>query len=82
MLNVTAVQPTSIGNLRVYPDGGEFGGTLPPNSSSINYIPGRDIPNLVVVGLVPVGVVDFWSDSPGKVNIVADVIGYITAPVK
>jgi len=81
VLNVTAIGPTSGGNLRVYPDVDGTGATPAPNASSINYIAGRDIPNLVVVGLPADGRVDFWSDSFGTVQLAVDVLGYLTDPV-
>jgi len=77
VLNVTAIGPTGPGNLRVFP--WQFS-DVPPNASSLNYIPGRDIPNLVVVGMGSGGWVDFWSDTSGTVNLAADVVGYVTAP--
>jgi hypothetical protein len=48
VLNVTAVSPTSNGNLRVFP-AAAGAATLVPLASSVNYIPGRDIPNMVIV---------------------------------
>ncbi|MDT0165897.1 endo-1,4-beta-xylanase [Actinotalea sp. AC32] len=82
VLNVTAVRPTTVGNLRVYPDAAG-GGSTPPDASSVNYVPGRDIPNMVVVEIPTSGVVTFWSDVPtgGQVHLVVDVVGYV-APVQ
>ncbi|WP_298459670.1 S8 family serine peptidase [uncultured Cellulomonas sp.] len=78
VLNVTAVGPTARGNLRVYPDADGDGRTPPPDASAINYVPGRDIPNLVVVALPPDGRINVYSDQPGgSVHLVADVVGYI-----
>ncbi|KQR12076.1 carboxypeptidase regulatory-like domain-containing protein [Cellulomonas sp. Leaf334] len=78
VLNVTAIGPTSLGNLRVYPNAP--GSTVPPTASTINYVPGRDIPNLVVVALPADGIVNLYSDmSPGgMVHVAADVVGYIS----
>lgn len=80
VLNVTAIGPTTVGNLRVYPDEDGTGATLPPAASQINYIPGRDIPNLVVVGVPADGRITFYSDqiAGGAVNLAVDVIGYTT----
>jgi hypothetical protein len=79
VLNVTAAGPTVNGNLRVYPDTAGTRRTAPPVTSSVNYIPARDIPNLVIVALPPNGHVNFWSDqSSGSVQLIADVVGYIT----
>lgn len=81
VLNVTAIGPNTNGNLRVYPDTDGGGTTPPPNASVINYIPGRDIPNQVVVALPSNGLVNFWSDTGagGVVDIAVDVVGYVTA---
>ncbi|GEK20318.1 Ig-like domain-containing protein [Cellulomonas xylanilytica] len=79
VLNVTAIAPTSLGNLRVYPSGSGV-----PNASTINYIPGRDIPNLVVVDLPDTGpaTVTLYSDMApgGTVHVAADVAGFVVAP--
>ena len=82
VLNVTAIGPTSIGNLRVYPDSDGTGTTPPPAASSINYIPGRDIPNQVVVALPANGQVNFYNDGAGggTIHLAVDVAGYITTP--
>jgi hypothetical protein len=81
ILNVTAVQPESLGHLRVYPDTAGNGATTPPETSSVNYIPGRDIPNMVVVQLPADRKVDFYSVS-STTDMVVDVIGYIQTPVR
>ena len=79
VLNVTAIHPSSTGNLRVYPSD-ETGELPPPDVSSINYIPHRDIPNLVVVGLSADGLIDVYSDQPEgeTVDVAIDVLGYLT----
>lgn len=76
LLNVTAIGPTTAGNLSVYGD--TAGTSLPPGSSSVNYIPGQATPNLVLVPLAPDGKVNFYSDQPAsaRVNIAADLVGY------
>ncbi|KQY42827.1 hypothetical protein ASD18_17715 [Cellulomonas sp. Root137] len=78
VLNVTAIGPSALGNLRVYPNA--TGSTTPPTASTINYVPGRDVPNLVVVALPDDGIVNLYSDmSPGgTVHVAADVVGYIS----
>jgi hypothetical protein len=78
VLNVTAIHPDTVGNLRVYPGDPNQGD--PPNASSINYIPGRDIPNLVVVGLPAERFIDVFSDQPdgGTVDLAFDFVGYVT----
>lgn len=81
LLNVTAIGPTSNGNLRVYPDSDGTGRTPPPGASSINYIPGRDIPNQVVVALPSDGRINLYNDAVGSgtVHLAIDVVGYIGA---
>jgi hypothetical protein len=83
VLNVTAVSPTAFGNLRVYPDTNGLGTTTPPNSSVVNYIPGRAIPNMVIVQIPPDRKIDFYNNqgaSSSRTDLVVDVIGYISAP--
>ncbi len=77
VLNVTAIDPSGYGNLRVYPSGlGDV-----PFASTLNYVPGRDIPNLVVVDLPDDGsaTVTLFSDmvAGGTVHVAADVAGYV-----
>ena len=80
VLNVTAVAPSAAGNLRVYPDTAGTGRTPPPGTSSINYVPGRDIPNMVVVALPANGTIDLYSDQiSGTTHVVVDIVGYIGA---
>lgn len=79
ILNVTAVQPSGLGHLRVYPDTAGNGATMPPDTSNLNYIPGRDIPNMVVVQLPADRRVNFYSVN-STTDMVVDVIGYIKAP--
>ncbi|KGM10217.1 pullulanase-type alpha-1,6-glucosidase, partial [Cellulomonas carbonis] len=78
LVNVTAIQPTSVGNLRVFPDVNGDGTTPAPNASTVNYIPGRDIANLAVVDLPSNGRIALLSDSPGTVHVAVDVVGYVT----
>ncbi|GEK20317.1 Ig-like domain repeat protein [Cellulomonas xylanilytica] len=79
VLNVTAMAPSGLGNLRVYPTGSDV-----PNASTVNYIPSRDIPNLVVVDLPDSGPATFrvYSDmvAYGSVWLAADVAGFVVAP--
>jgi hypothetical protein len=76
VLNVTAIHPTAPGNLRVYP--GDVGEGEPPNASSLNYVPGSDTANLVVVDLPVDGQIALYSDQhTGSVDVAIDVLGYI-----
>lgn len=75
LLNVTAVGPPTVGHLRIYPS---RPGSTPPDVSSLNYIPGRDISNLVVVDLTAgQGVIDLYSVNSSS-HIVVDLVGYTT----
>ena len=80
ILNVTANGPPTLGNLRIYPDTAGNGQTPPPGASSINYIVGRHIPNLVTVAIPSDGRIDLYSDQfpGGTVDVAVDVVGYIT----
>ncbi len=82
VLNVTVVQPTNFGHIRVYPDTNGLGTTTPPIMSNINFIPGRDIPNMVIVQLPPGRTIDFYTaySGSGQTNLKVDFIGYIGAP--
>ena len=83
VLNVTAVGPTEFGNLRVYPDTNGLGTTAPPLASSLNYIPGRAIPNMVIVQIPADRKIDFYNNqglSSSRTDLIVDVIGYISAP--
>jgi hypothetical protein len=84
VLNVTAVQPTNYGHLRVYPDTNGLGTTPPPIMSNLNFIPGRDIPNMVIVQLPPGRTIDFYAayGGYGQTDLKVDLIGYIAAPPK
>lgn len=76
VLNVTAVGPTGVGNLRV----GPWADGSVPSTSVVNFIAGRDIPNQVVVGLGADGRVMLHADMlRGRVHAVVDVVGYVHA---
>jgi hypothetical protein len=79
VLNVTVAQPTNYGHLRVYPDTNGLGTTPPPTMSNLNFIPGRDIPNMVIVQLPPNRTIDFYTvfAGPGRTDLVVNIIGYI-----
>ncbi|MFS0703776.1 IPT/TIG domain-containing protein [Cellulomonas sp. 179-A 9B4 NHS] len=78
ILNVTAIHPSSVGNLRVYPDYLGTGGGAPVPGSVLNYIGGRDIPNQVVVPLPPNGRVTLYNDMfSGSTEAAVDVVGYV-----
>ncbi|MHB8263431.1 MAG: IPT/TIG domain-containing protein [Acidimicrobiales bacterium] len=72
VVTVTAIASPSAHNgyLTVYPTG-----TNPPTASSLNYIPGAAIPNLVTATLGKGGQVSIYSSS-ADVNVAVDVEGY------
>ncbi|GAA5193097.1 hypothetical protein GCM10023322_54180 [Rugosimonospora acidiphila] len=70
VLNVTATQPTKSGFLTVYPDGQPR-----PGTSSVDWVPGVSVPNLVTVPVLN-GKVDFYNGSAGTVHVLADLAGY------
>jgi hypothetical protein len=69
-LNVTATDPTVASHLSVYP-----GGSARPGASSLNFVKGQTIPNLVLVPLGPGNTVTFYNNA-GTVNVIADLVGY------
>ncbi len=74
ILNVTAVSSPAAGNLRVF-SGDRW---RHPDTSTLNYIEGRDVPNLVVVPLDSSPDTFLYSDSDlGTPFVVADVVGYV-----
>ncbi len=72
VLNVTAAaSPESpAGFLTIYPYG-----TNPPTASSLNYVPGDVVPNLVTVALGEGGQIAIYS-SASDVDLIVDVEGY------
>jgi hypothetical protein len=69
ILNVTAVNPSAAGYLTVYPCGGAT-----PNVSSVNYVPGYNVPNYVTVGIGEGGDVCVYSYA--ATDAIVDVSGY------
>jgi hypothetical protein len=70
VLNVTAVAPSAASFLTVYPsDVGK------PTASNLNFPPGVNIPNLVVVKVGSDGQVDVYNDQ-GAVDVIFDVVGW------
>ncbi len=71
VLNVTVNAPAQPGNITVYPDA-----TTMPLASNLNFVPGQTIPNLVVAKIGANGNVALTNNSPGTVQLIADVAGY------
>jgi hypothetical protein len=74
VMNVTAVNTSSGGNLKVYPDAS--GGV--PNVSNLNFGPGQTVPNLVIVRIPADRKIDFYVESPGSADLIADLEGYFS----
>jgi hypothetical protein len=72
ILNVTVTEPTSAGFVTVWPTG-----TAMPLASSLNFVAGQTVPNLVMVKLGAGGQVSLLN-SAGSSHLLADVVGYVT----
>jgi hypothetical protein len=70
VMNVTAVDPTRGGFFTVYP-----AGHARPTASSLNFMPGDDVPNLVTMPLGTGGDVIVYN-SAGSTQLVVDVVGW------
>ena len=70
VLNVTVVGPSDAGFLAVWPSGEPR-----PDSSSINFVPGEVVANMVEAKLGTDGKVSIYNHA-GDVDVIADVVGY------
>ena len=73
VLNVTATTPTVDSFLAVYPAGGTV-----PSTSSLNFVAGQTIPNLVVVQVPSSGQIAFTVGA-GSVHVIVDLVGYFSS---
>ena len=71
VINVTAVAPAASGDVVVYPDGQST-----PTASNLNFAAGQTVPNLVIVPIPADGVIDFYLQSSGSADLLADLEGY------
>jgi hypothetical protein len=71
VLDVTASAPTAAGKVTVYADA-----TAPPGLSNLNFVAGQSLPRLLIAPVGTDGKVDLGNDSPGTVQLSADVVGY------
>ena len=71
VLNVTVTQPATSGYVTIWADG-----TPMPKVSSLNFVAGQTVPNLVFAPLSAAGKVDLNSYSAGTIQLIADVFGY------
>ena len=70
VVNLTVTQPSAPGFITAYPTGTER-----PNASSLNFIPGQTVPNLVVAKVGQNGQISLFN-SAGATHLVADIVGY------
>jgi hypothetical protein len=71
VLNVAVVHPSAAGSLTAWPD------LLPrPSSSAVRFAAGPTVSNLVIVRVGDSALFDFYNGSAGRVDVVADVLGY------
>ncbi|MGB2568027.1 DUF1565 domain-containing protein [Micromonospora citrea] len=73
VLNLTVTKPTAAGFLRIYPDG-----TNLPDVSSVNFVAGETVPNLVTVPMSN-GRLRIHHTGTGTAHIVADLQGFYAA---
>ncbi|WP_329565297.1 PKD domain-containing protein [Kitasatospora sp. NBC_01266] len=71
VLNVTAVSKGRDGHVTVYPTGSKQ-----PTTSSVNYVGGQAVPNLITVPVGPTGAVSFANSWGGDVDLVVDISGF------
>ena len=72
VLNVTVVDQRAPGYLSVYPS------DRTPQASSINFVPGLDVANQVVVPIGADGRIVLLNSSAGATDLIVDVAGYFT----
>ncbi|MET8462773.1 right-handed parallel beta-helix repeat-containing protein [Micromonospora zamorensis] len=72
VLSVAVTAPTTSGVLTVYP----YGWTAPA-ASSLNFVAGQTIPNLVTVPVVN-GQVNIFNNSSGNTHVIADLAGWFS----
>ncbi len=68
-LNVTALNPAANGFMTVWP-----AGAPKPNASNLNFVPGRVVPNMVIVPLGVDGKISLWSSA--SLDVLVDVLGW------
>jgi hypothetical protein len=80
-LNVTAVDPSAPGNLRVFPEptSGPPSASGVPNTAAVNYVPNVDSGSYILTTVGNGGKIDLYSDSTGTTNVVIDELGTVAA---
>ncbi len=74
VLNVTVTQPTNAGFLTVYPGSGAT-----PTASTLNFLAGKTVTNLVMVPIGGDGTVDFHYTGTGSLALIVDTVGELGA---
>lgn len=74
-LNLAVTQPTTSGNVRLYPADAPV-----PTVSAVNYAAGQTRSNNAVVGLSATGELKALSQPAGSVHLILDVNGYFQSP--
>lgn len=75
-MNVTVTEPTSSGELIVYPSN-----ATRPGVSNLNFLKGQTVANLVNVGFGPGYGVDVYNAGAGITELVVDLEGYFIPPL-
>ncbi|MHC6625366.1 PKD domain-containing protein [Streptomyces globosus] len=83
VLNSTVTNPTDNGFLAVAPDpnsladydNGTEGWPAAPTSSTLNWTRGKTVPNLVQASTGDNGIIDFWNQSDGDIDLIVDAFG-------
>jgi hypothetical protein len=70
LLNVTVTGPTAPSYLTIFPTGSPR-----PTTSSLNYVPGQTVPNMVTATVGSNGRVTIYNDA-GAANVIFDVVGW------
>ena len=84
VLNTTVTNTRGNGYLSVTPDPNALSAyqghwqVLPPKpkTSSLNWTKGETVPNLVQASTGGNGIVDYWNNSSGNVDLIVDALGY------
>jgi hypothetical protein len=73
-LNVTATNPTAAGYLTVWPKG-----AARPTASTLNFVAGQTVPNMVIVPIGAGGQVSLFNGATGTADVIVDVLGWFPA---
>jgi len=77
LINITAVDPSSTGHLRVYPVGSSL-----PNAAILNYKAGTNLANSTIAKTARAAGFDFRIYTNRTTHVVVDLMGYFAPPVK